>query len=139
MGLSGVISISITVFNKAVLTHYGFNNANTLALGQAVFSLLFLYILKSTGHIDYPSFSLEVAFKAKWLMISFVAMVVTGLASLAFVNIAMYSVLRRLTTCITLAGEVYLLQRVVPADEQYSVVLMVLGALLAGWYALQLA
>jgi len=117
-----------------VLTHYGFNNANTLALGQACFSLLFLHLLKLSGKVDYPSFSINVAMKAGWLMMSFVGMVVTGLASLAFVNIAMYSVLRRLTTCITLAGEIYLLKRVVPSDEQYSVVLMVLGAVLAGWY-----
>lgn len=59
-------------------------------------------------------------------------MVVTGLASLAFVNIAMYSVLRRITTCITLVGERAILGRVIPMDEQVSVYLMIGGAVFAG-------
>lgn len=129
----GSVSISITIFNKAVLSYYGFNNANTLALGQAIFSLIFLQILKGAGQADFPNFSFTVAFKAGTLMISFVGMVVTGLASLAFVNIAMYTVLRRLTTFVTLAGEYYLLKRAIPQDEQASVIAMVFGAILAGW------
>jgi drug/metabolite transporter (DMT)-like permease len=70
--------------------------------------------------------------KAKWLILCFVGMVVTGLASLAFINIPMYSVLRRLTTCITLVGERIVLGRTIPSDEQTSVYLMVGGAVFAG-------
>jgi drug/metabolite transporter (DMT)-like permease len=47
--------------------------------------------------------------------------------------IPIYSVLRRLTTVITLAGEIYLLSRQIPFDEQASVIMMVFGAFIAGW------
>jgi len=129
----GVISISITIFNKAVLSHYQFPYANTLALGQMFFSLLFLEGMKRTNLIEYPAFSWSTAYKLKWLTLSFGGMVTTGLASLTYVNIAMYSVLRRLTTWITLIGEQQFLTRVIPRDEQLSIYLMLLGAIAAGW------
>jgi solute carrier family 35 protein len=59
----GVTSISITIFNKAVLTSYNFNYANTLALGQAVFSIFFLVVMKRMKYVDYPEFSFHVAAK----------------------------------------------------------------------------
>jgi hypothetical protein len=129
----GAVSIAITIFNKAVLSEYNFNFPNTLALGQMIFSLGFLVLMKHFKLLEYHDFSWKVAAKLKWLTLSFGGMVTTGLASLAYVNIPMYSVLRRLTTCITLIGEQVYLKRVVPADEQQSVYLMVFGAVIAGW------
>jgi solute carrier family 35 protein len=128
-----VISISITIFNKAVLSHYQFPYANTLALGQMFFSLLFLEGMKRTRIVEYPEFSWATAYKLKWLTLSFGGMVTTGLASLTYVNIPMYSVLRRLTTWITLIGEQQFLTRVIPRDEQFSIYLMLIGAIAAGW------
>jgi solute carrier family 35 protein len=129
----GLISISITVFNKAVLTHYQFNYSNTLSLGQGICSLAFLYILRKFEYISFPNLSWSAAIELKWLIVSFVGMVLTGLASLAFVNIAMYSVLRRLATVVTLFGEKYYLGISVPQDEAQSVYIMLGGALVAGW------
>lgn len=43
----GVISITITLFNKAVFSWYHFNYPNALTAAQMVFALLFLEVLKA--------------------------------------------------------------------------------------------
>eukprot|EP01089_Gocevia_fonbrunei_P023472 TRINITY_DN993_c0_g1_i1.p1 TRINITY_DN993_c0_g1~~TRINITY_DN993_c0_g1_i1.p1 ORF type:complete len:325 (-),score=30.16 TRINITY_DN993_c0_g1_i1:46-1020(-) len=130
--LYGVISIAITFFNKAVLSVYDFPFSNTLTLGQMLFSLLFLVLAKKLRLIDYPDFSLETAKKLYSLALYFFAMVVTGLAAMRFMNVPMYSAVRRLTTLIVMWGEFYLLGKVTAYDESLSVYGMILGAIVAG-------
>eukprot|EP01103_Thecamoeba_quadrilineata_P018945 TRINITY_DN7487_c0_g1_i1.p1 TRINITY_DN7487_c0_g1~~TRINITY_DN7487_c0_g1_i1.p1 ORF type:complete len:235 (+),score=13.99 TRINITY_DN7487_c0_g1_i1:298-1002(+) len=60
-------------------------------------------------------------------------MVLTGLAPLVYVNVPMYGALRRLTTFIVIVSERFLLDKITPSDEVFSVVLMILGATVAGW------
>ena len=43
---TGVISITITLFNKAVFSWYSFNYPNALTAAQMIFALLFLAALK---------------------------------------------------------------------------------------------
>lgn len=59
--LYGIVSISITVFNKAVLTQYKFNYSNTLSLGQGICSLMFLYILRRRKIVSFPDLSWSTA------------------------------------------------------------------------------
>lgn len=59
-------------------------------------------------------------------------MVISGLAALAKTNVPLFSALRRLSTLIVIVGEGFLLGKVTPTDEVQSVVVMVLGALIAG-------
>jgi len=59
-------------------------------------------------------------------------MVFSGLAPLTSVNVPMYGALRRVTTFLVLIGERIFLGKVYPADEVISVVLMVIGATIAG-------
>lgn len=59
-------------------------------------------------------------------------MVVSGLAALAKTNVPLFSALRRLSTLVVIIGEYYLLGKVTPGDESQSVVIMVLGAMIAG-------
>ena len=55
----GVISVVITLFNKAVLTSYGFSAAMTLTLLQGVVSVVGCELLKATGkpELQYPAFA----------------------------------------------------------------------------------
>jgi len=131
--LYGVTSVSITFFNKAVLSVYGFPYSNTLTLGQMVSALVFLVVMKRYGIISYPDYSIQMAKKLIPLSVSFLAMVVTGLAALALVNVPMYSVLRRGSTVIVMAMEYVALGKVYSFDETQSVVMMVGGAVVAGW------
>eukprot|EP01133_Synstelium_polycarpum_P015026 gene15026-17773_t len=94
----GLTSVSITFFNKAVLTHYGYNYSNALTLA-----------------------------------VLFILMVVSGLAALAKTNVPLFSALRRLSTLIVIIGERVLLEKITPMDEIQSVIVMVVGAMIAGW------
>jgi solute carrier family 35 protein len=64
----GAISVAITIFNKAVLSQYHFNYPNTLALGQMIFSLGFLVLMKRFKLLEYHDFSYEVASKVTSLI-----------------------------------------------------------------------
>lgn len=84
-----IVSITITFFNKGVFV-YGFNGPNTLTLGQIVFSLFFLSILKRLKILSIPDFNKRTAINALPLALSFSLMVVSGLYSLSHVNIAIF-------------------------------------------------
>lgn len=115
MAHSGVISISITLFNKAVFSWYQFNYSNTLTLAQMVFSILFLLLLRRLGFISFPSFSAETARSVFTLTFLFIGMVGSGLAALMYVNVPMYGALRRATTWLVMLGEQIILQKTYPA------------------------
>ncbi|KAF2070297.1 hypothetical protein CYY_008389 [Polysphondylium violaceum] len=129
----GVTSVSITFFNKAVLNYYNFNYSNALTLGQMIFSLFFLVLMKQMGKISYPDVNVDLCKKLFSLSLLFILMVVSGLAALAKTNVPLFSALRRLSTLVVILGEKMLLGKVTPADETQAVVVMVLGALVAGW------
>ncbi len=57
--VAGVISISITFFNKAVFAVYDFKAPNMLTFGQIVFSIIFMWGMKNLGWLDYKPFNLE--------------------------------------------------------------------------------
>ncbi len=58
---TGLISTSITFFNKATLSVYDFPYSNTLTLGQMLFATVALYFMKSTNIISYKDFSFSTA------------------------------------------------------------------------------
>ena len=132
--LYGFISISITFFNKAVLSSYSFHYPNIMTATQIIFSLAFLFIMKSFKLISYAEFNMKTSRRTSLLSISFLLMVLTGLQALNYLNIPMFNALRRLTTLFTMSGEYYLIGTLVSRNVKYSVYLMVIGAAIAGLY-----
>eukprot|EP01119_Soliformovum_irregulare_P019350 TRINITY_DN609_c0_g1_i2.p1 TRINITY_DN609_c0_g1~~TRINITY_DN609_c0_g1_i2.p1 ORF type:complete len:315 (+),score=39.46 TRINITY_DN609_c0_g1_i2:147-1091(+) len=128
----GIISISITFANKAVFHTWEFGSSNFLTLGQIIFSLVVMALLKQQRMIDYPNFDPIIARKMVPLGVAFASMVFTGLAALKWINIPMYGAIRRLTTFIVIVWQYILLKKTVPTDEFASVVVMILGATVAG-------
>jgi hypothetical protein len=51
---SGGVSLSITLFNKAVFSWYQFNFSATLTLAQMIFSIILLLSMRKIGLIDFP-------------------------------------------------------------------------------------
>lgn len=131
--LYGFISISITFFNKAVLSKFDFEYPNFMSLAQMICSIILLESMRVTGQIQYPALSYQHAYHTLPLALSFVGMVLTGLAALMYLNIPMYNSLRRLTTLLTMLGEYYALGLTESRSIYYSVVLMVGGAMVAGY------
>jgi solute carrier family 35 protein len=102
----GIVSISITFFNKAVLSSYKFHHPNLMTLSQILFSLFFLSVLKFFDMISYIDLDVSIARKMFPLSICFVGMVLTGLSALNQLNVPMFSALRRATCLLTMYCEV---------------------------------
>eukprot|EP01114_Cavostelium_apophysatum_P021130 TRINITY_DN7281_c0_g1_i1.p1 TRINITY_DN7281_c0_g1~~TRINITY_DN7281_c0_g1_i1.p1 ORF type:complete len:350 (-),score=47.49 TRINITY_DN7281_c0_g1_i1:32-1081(-) len=128
----GVISITITFFNKAVFV-YGFNASNFLSLGQIIFSIFFLLVMKRMKILDFEDFNIGTARTLFSLSISFIAMLVSGLAALRYVNVPMFSALRRLTSFIVILIQYFVMKKTVSSGELLSVIFMVGGAIVASW------
>jgi solute carrier family 35 protein len=131
----GVISVVITLFNKAVLTSYGFSAAMTLTLLQGLVSVVGCELLKATGkpELQYPAFNLKTVWQVAPLSFVFIAYVVISLMALERVNIPMFTALRRLTICFVMVEEYFLLDKTSSVDITRSVYVMMLGAAIAAW------
>jgi len=128
----GIFSVSITFFNKAVLSVYDFQYSMTLTLAQMIFSLFFLLALKRLNLIQLVDFDWNTAKLTAPLAFFFLGMVFSGLMPLYYVNVPMYGALRRITTFLVIIGERLFLSKTTPTDEVLSVVFMVFGASIAG-------
>jgi len=89
--------------------------------------------LKRFKWIEYNDFSVETAKRLGMLGVAFTWMVLTGLAALKYVNVPMYSALRRLTTFIVIVAQFFMLGKTVSTEELLSVVAMVFGAIIASF------
>ncbi|XP_019954698.1 nucleotide sugar transporter SLC35D2 isoform X2 [Paralichthys olivaceus] len=95
-------SFLITVVNKTVLTSYRFPSYTFLGIGQ-IFPLPLLYVGNQ----------------------------ITGLASTKKLSLPMFTVLRKFTILMTMILEVYILRKTFPRRLVYSVVTIVVGAMIA--------
>jgi len=129
--LYGIISVSITFFNKAILSLFKFKYSALLTLGQMVFSLIFLSLLKHFNIIYFADFSISAAKKTIPLAACFTLMVVTGLSSLALISVPVFTALRRISTLLVIVGDLYFFGKGTETNETQSVIFMVIGALLA--------
>merc|ERR1711968_170159 len=127
----GSISLAITFFNKAVLSIYAFKCPNIMTLGQMVVGTCIIYAGKGAGILQCDDFEMEKAKKVAPLSLSFLLYVVTGLAALQFLNVPMFSALRRIATVCTMMAEFYVLNKVESRDVQIAVGVMVGGSMLA--------
>ncbi|XP_034452494.1 UDP-N-acetylglucosamine/UDP-glucose/GDP-mannose transporter isoform X2 [Hippoglossus hippoglossus] len=95
-------SFLITVVNKTVLTSYTFPSYMFLGIGQ-IFPLPLLYVGNQ----------------------------ITGLASTKKLSLPMFTVLRKFTILMTMILEVYILRKTFPRRLVFSVVTIVVGAMIA--------
>ena len=127
----GVISIAITLFNKAVLSTYEFPYAKTLTLVQSIVTLLFLHLLRRGGVVTFEDFDVNVAKKVFPLAAIFLFYVVISLSALGAVNIPMFTALRRTTILLVLLGEYLALSRLPSRSTVIATVIMTVGAIIA--------
>jgi len=127
----GVISIAITLFNKAVLSTYEFPYAKTLTLVQSIITLAFLHLLRRAGVVTFEDFNLNVAKKVFPLAAIFLFYVVISLSALGAVNIPMFTALRRTTILLVLLGEYMALSRLPSRSTVIATVIMTVGAIIA--------
>lgn len=129
--LYGATSIAITFFNKAVFFVWHFDYAISISLVQVALSLVLFRVLCSAGLIQLPTISLPVLRQATPLAVFWCLNVLSGIFTLEFMSIPMFSTLRRLTTVIVLFGEHMILRKYASVRVWLSVGVMTVGALVA--------
>jgi hypothetical protein len=59
----GLVSVAITLFNRAVFSVYHFNFPSTVTLLQIIVSLVYMYALRAAGRMQFGALSLRTARK----------------------------------------------------------------------------
>ncbi|KAM9954497.1 hypothetical protein ACTFIW_003096 [Dictyostelium discoideum] len=131
--LYGSVSLCQTIFNKKVMTTYDFSASNFLLFNQMVVTIVILHILKHFNILKInTNFEKETIKKLMPLSFCYIINVLLGLDSLKQLNIPMYSALKRLVAVVILVMEYFILKKVSPPKIIASVVVMVIGAVVAG-------
>jgi solute carrier family 35 protein len=130
--LYGSTSVTITFFNKAVFFVWHFDFPVTITLLQVCLSLVMFLCLHLQGAITLPALSLRMLGNSAPLAIFWCLNVLSGIFTLQYMSIPMFSTLRRLTTLFVLMGEHFFLRRYASQAVWASVLIMSSGALVAG-------
>ncbi|GAA6223137.1 UDP-N-acetylglucosamine/UDP-glucose/GDP-mannose transporter [Lates calcarifer] len=124
-------SFLITVVNKTVLTSFRFPSYMCLGIGQMITTLVVLYAAKRSKTVQFQDFDRSILLKIFPLPLLYVGNHITGLASTKKLSLPMFTVLRKFTILMTMILEVYILRKTFPKRLVYSVVAIVLGAMVA--------
>ncbi|XP_030273974.1 UDP-N-acetylglucosamine/UDP-glucose/GDP-mannose transporter isoform X1 [Sparus aurata] len=124
-------SFLITVVNKTVLTGFRFPSYMCLGIGQMITTLVVLYAAKLSKTVQFQDFDRSIFLKIFPLPLLYVGNHITGLASTKKLSLPMFTVLRKFTILMTMILEVYILRKTFPKRLVYSVVTIVLGAMVA--------
>ncbi|XP_068166545.1 nucleotide sugar transporter SLC35D2 isoform X1 [Antennarius striatus] len=124
-------SFLITVVNKTVLTTYRFPSVLFLGIGQMITTIVILYAAKMTKTIHFPDFNRNVILKIFPLPLLNVGSHITGLASTKKLSLPMFTVLRKFTIVMTMILEIFILRKRFPKRLVCSVVVIILGAIVA--------
>lgn len=130
-------SVSMVLSNKAISTSLSLEDRKrmpqlSVIFFQCVVAVILVEGAKLMRLVDYPAFNMSTA--KSWLPLNllFIGMLVTGFLSLVYVSVPMVTVFKNLTNLITVSGDVYFFGESVSYLTIASVVLMTLGAVLAG-------
>eukprot|EP00891_Asterochloris_glomerata_P006620 jgi/Astpho2/6620/fgenesh1_pg.00101_%23_26_t len=128
----GGVSVSITMFNKAVFSLYGFNYPNFVTTLQILVSILYMAILGCLGWFKFSRFKLRAARQMMPLVLFWWLYVVSGVTALRYLTVPMFSVFRRSTTLIVVAGEYLLFKKRPTMGAMLAICIMLTGAVIAG-------
>lgn len=126
-----VASFMITVINKTVLTSYGFPSFQVLGIGQMSATIVVLYIAKKLKILTFPSFDLGTPGKIFPLPLIYIGNMIFGLGGTKELSLPMFTALRRFSILMTMILELYVLGVRPSFSVQFSVYMMVAGAVLA--------
>jgi len=127
-----LVSISITFFNKALLTGYNFHYPALLLVLQHSLTIVTLECGKFFHVINYPKFDVVKCKEFLPIALLYSLNVGVALSALSALNIPMYGVLKRLSTLFVLVGESLFLHKQSSQRLKQSVLLIVMGAFIAG-------
>ncbi|XP_051758622.1 UDP-N-acetylglucosamine/UDP-glucose/GDP-mannose transporter isoform X2 [Ctenopharyngodon idella] len=124
-------SFFIIVVNKSILTQYKFPSFMFLGIGQMTATIIILYVAKMKKAIHFQDFDKSIPGKIFPLPLLYVGNHVTGLGGTKKLSLPMFTVLRKFTILLTMIMESRILRKTFPPSLVFSVLAIVLGALVA--------
>ncbi|GER35337.1 nucleotide/sugar transporter family protein [Striga asiatica] len=135
-------AVLLMMFNKAALSSYSFPCANVITLCQMICSCCFLYMLRSLNLISFTTNESETSksayvpirtfFTTAPISLTYLLYMLASMESVRSVNVPMYTALRRTTIILTMMLEYVLVRQRYTRCILGSVVLIMLGAFVAG-------
>ncbi|XP_042480119.1 GDP-mannose transporter GONST2-like isoform X2 [Macadamia integrifolia] len=134
--LSGIAyclcSCSMILLNKVVLSSYGFSAGISLMFYQNFVSVVVVVALSIFGAVSTEKLTWKLV--RVWIPVNiiFVGMLVTGMYSLKYINVAMVTILKNVTNILTAAGELYIFQKRQNQKVWTAMFLMIISAVSGG-------
>ncbi|KAH9701645.1 GDP-mannose transporter GONST2 [Citrus sinensis] len=106
-----ISSCSMTLLNKVVLSTYNFNAGISLMFYQNLISTLVVAVLGFFGAVSVEKLNWKLI--KLWIPVNliFIGMLVSGMYSLKYINIAMVTILKNMTNILTAVGELYMFRK----------------------------
>ncbi|VEN35510.1 unnamed protein product [Callosobruchus maculatus] len=126
----------ITVVNKTVLTSYEFPSFQVLGIGQMVATIVLLFAAKKLRIVTFPGLELGTFRKIFPLPLIYIGNMFFGLGGTKQLSLPMFTALRRFSILMTMILELYILGIKPSFSVQFSVYLMIIGAIVAAGFIL---
>lgn len=127
-----VTSLLMTFLNKSLLSYYNFPHASIIIFVQCIGTVVVLYLCKLANFVTLEEFAPETITKLIDISVLYSLNSCVALYSLANLNVAMYSILKRGFILLVLIGEAYYLGVIPSLGVILSVISMIVGTVLAG-------
>ncbi|XP_058782114.1 GDP-mannose transporter GONST2-like [Vicia villosa] len=127
-----ISSCSMIMLNKIVLSSYNFNAGISLMFYQNLISTLVVVLLALCGRVSVEKLNWRLV--RVWLPVNviFIAMLVSGMYSLKYINIAMVTILKNVTNILTAIGELYLFRKRQSSKVWTAMFVMIISAVSGG-------
>lgn len=125
-------SCSMILLNKIVLSTYAFNAGISLMFYQNFISAAIVVILGFCGAISVEKLNWKLV--KLWIPVNliFIGMLVSGMYSLKYINIAMVTILKNMTNILTAIGEFYVFHKHQNQKVWTAMFLMIISAISGG-------
>ncbi|XP_021278686.1 GDP-mannose transporter GONST2 [Herrania umbratica] len=127
-----ISSCSMILLNKVVLSSYNFNAGISLMFYQNLISCLVVAILGLCRAVSVEKLTWKLI--RVWIPVNiiFVGMLVSGMYSLKYINIAMVTILKNMTNILTAIGEYYVFRKRQNQKVWTAMFMMIISAVSGG-------
>ncbi|XP_010557214.1 PREDICTED: GDP-mannose transporter GONST2 isoform X1 [Tarenaya hassleriana] len=127
-----ISSCSMIIINKIVLSSYNFNAGISLMFYQNLISCLVVAVLDCCGAVSVEKLNWKLI--KVWIPVNviFVGMLVSGMYSLKYINVAMVTILKNATNIITAIGELYMFRKRQNNKVWAAMFMMIISAISSG-------
>ncbi|XP_016577707.2 GDP-mannose transporter GONST2 isoform X4 [Capsicum annuum] len=125
-------SCCMIMLNKVVLSSYSFNAGISLMFYQNLISTLIVGILGFFGAVTVEKLNWKLV--KVWIPVNliFIGMLVSGMYSLKYINIAMVTILKNVTNILTAIGELYIFGKRQNQKVWTAMFVMIISAVFGG-------